>query len=98
MNQIALKLYPNQPGFKKRGTSEAAAKAVKPMDEINRQKVLECLRLFGPMTCIDIAHALQMDKTSVRPRVSQLFEVGLIVENGRSYENSRSGETIWRVK
>ncbi len=48
----------------------------------NRLKVLEALQAYGPATAIEIAKTLWWDKTSVRPRLCELRDMGLVTATG----------------
>jgi hypothetical protein len=93
------KRYPHQPGSKERGgTSEAAARGISPAAPYLRGRVLACLRDRGPATPDECAARLDLDILSVRPRLSELARLGLIVKTGERRPN-RSGAmaNVWRV-
>lgn len=81
MNQIALKLYPNQPGFKKRGTSERAAKAIAEGVHRVHMQILEVLSVYE-MTSIEVSYALQKSRDYIKPRCSELKAMGYAEETG----------------
>lgn len=60
--------------------------------EDSRRDVLCSLAAHGPCTTRQLAQLSQRDILSVRPRITELKEVGLVVLAGRE-----SGEGIYRV-
>jgi predicted Rossmann fold nucleotide-binding protein DprA/Smf involved in DNA uptake len=90
--------YPYMPGSKERGgTSEAAAQAIAPAASYLRGRVLASLREH-PATADECASRLDLDILSVRPRLSELSRLGLIVKTGERRAN-RSGAlaNVWRA-
>lgn len=99
MTQTALKLiYPNQPGFKKRGTSSRAAREMANKAPTLRDRCLEVLQHYE-FTPDEVAHALQVSILAIRPRISELSKMGLIEETG-GYRENDSGKiaTVYRAK
>lgn len=77
----------------------------------DRASVLEALQLHGPATTRDLARAMEWDVLSVRPRVTELVQLGLAElvpeQDGRvsregSYRALSTAEAealfIWRQK
>lgn len=90
--------YPNSPGWKKRGTSSEAARAIKPHANTLRNQVLEVLQ-HEEMTADEAAAAIGKTPFSVRPRITELFRLGLIEETGvRRLNDSGSFAAVWRAK
>lgn len=83
--------YPNYAGPKAKGTSSEAATRIEKSGkaEILRIRVLAALDI--PATSKELAHAMQTDLLSVRPRLSELKARGLIKETGER----RHGESEW---
>jgi hypothetical protein len=81
--------YPHQPGFKKPGTSEAAAKEMAGRAPRLRDRIIDCLRRYGPMTPDEAADRLGVSILSARPRFSELARMGIIVPTG---ERRKCGE------
>jgi len=92
-------VYPRVPGWKARGPSEQAARAVKASAKTLRDQVLELL-IRRPLTADECAAALHADVLSVRPRLSELVAQHLIEDAGQRRTNHRSGKpaTVWRAK
>ncbi len=89
-------LYPpHGAGFKgeRGGTSEEAAKAIALSVTGRRREVLEFLRTKAaePMTADEIAVALQRSILSIRPRVSELYQMGLVEPHSTRGRNESSG-------
>ena len=90
--------YPESPGFKRRGTSERAAREVKPRQRSAWQQVLEVLRQYD-MTSDEIASALNRSILFVRPRLSELVKLGRIEDSGvRRTNDSGQLATVWKIK
>jgi len=53
-------------------------------DKLNpsRKKVHDGFHNFGPATAVEMAAKLGMDKCSTRPRVTELYHLGLLVPTG----------------
>lgn len=81
--------YPNRPGFKQYGTSQEAADAIEPHADTLRGKALAAIRAAGPdgLTADEVADCLDRSVLSIRPRISELLEVGLIERNGHRRKN-----------
>lgn len=98
MNQLDLFSYPNSPGWKAQETSRRAAMKMKKFDSGIRAMALNQIRQ-KPMTADEVAEELALPVTSVRPRVSQLAKLGLIVDTGIRKENEAGNPMIvWRIK
>lgn len=85
-----MSVYPDRPGYKRRGTSSMAAEHIVARAEVIRRRVVELLRTAGPKSPDQAAEALNESILSVRPRFSELVADGWIEETGRTVEN-RSG-------
>jgi hypothetical protein len=90
--------YPHGPGYKRSGTSSAAARHV--ADTATRLR-MDVLREFtaGEWTADQIATRIGRSILSVRPRVSELSALGKIEPTGERRKNE-SGMTaaVWRVR
>lgn len=91
--------YPNAPGFKGKrgGPSEQAAKRIAPIVTGRKREVLAFLATKAPepMTADEIARHLQRTPFSIRPRVSELHQMGL-VEPVPVRGRNESGLSAWR--
>lgn len=90
--------YPDTPGWKAPGTSQAAAEAISERAPAIRDRVLEYIRQHAGVTADEVAAALGMSVLTIRPRVSELRRRGDIEPTGERFCNS-SGMTAnaWRV-
>jgi uncharacterized membrane protein len=72
-------------------TSAAAAEAVEPRRGSQRANILEALRLAGGtgLTRTEIAQAVDLSENTVRPRVLELVDDGLVAETVREREGRR---------
>jgi len=57
-----------------------------------RQIVHDRLAIHSPCTAIELAAAMQWDKTSIRPRLTELQQAGLAEPTGER----RNCEHVWR--
>lgn len=98
MKQLDIFSYPNAPGWKRRGTSRAAARAMKPRAPTLRDMALGLLSKQA-LTADEVANALKVSVLSVRPRITELFKLGLIDETGERRANeSGLKAAVWRAK
>jgi hypothetical protein len=91
--------YPDQPGFKARDTetSRQAAKSSGGTAELLRSQVLEALRRHC-MTADEVAQFIKHDILGVRPRLSELKEMGKIAATDQRRPNkSGKNAVVWRV-
>lgn len=97
-NAYAAASYPEGPGCKTGGTSQAAAVEMAETAETIRDRVLDLLRDY-PMTADLVATQLELSILSVRPRLSELRAMGLIVDTGRRGTNTSGKRAIvWMAK
>jgi predicted ArsR family transcriptional regulator len=91
-------LYPAIPGSQPRDTSEAAADSMRDSAPTLRAKALEVIRR-RPSTADEVAYALDVTVLSARPRVTELFKMGLIEDSGDRRPNSSGrNAVVWRMK
>jgi predicted ArsR family transcriptional regulator len=90
--------YPQAPGYRQTDTSKAAADSMKPTSALLQGCVVAALTRHGPMTADECAIALNLDKLSVRPRLTELKEAGRVEDTGtrRRNESGRSA-IVWRL-
>lgn len=86
--------YPNAPGYRHTDTSKAAARSVAPSTILLRDKVLACLREHFFMTADECAVHLNIDKLSIRPRFTELRELGEISDTGDRRANDSGRKAI----
>jgi predicted ArsR family transcriptional regulator len=90
--------YPNAPGYRQTETSKAAAESMKADAGLIRSAVVAALQRHGPMTADQCAVALTLDKLSVRPRLSELRELGRVEDSGERRSNASGRSAIvWRL-
>jgi hypothetical protein len=95
--------YPDAPGFKRCGTSEAAARSVKKRADRLRVMVLDQVTKAGDygITCDECADALGEEDGSIRPRFSELStakegHIPKVKESGRRRMGRRGKMiTVW---
>jgi predicted HTH transcriptional regulator len=89
--------YPNQPGARRTKTSRAAAKSVAPKVPRLRDRVLAVLKQT-PMTPDECAGRLGESVLAIRPRVTELKKLGLIVDTGQTRLNaSKLKASVFKV-
>ena len=88
--------YPQSAGWKRRETSRQAAEHVPA--SILRAKVLAEFERQNYMTADECADSLGIDKLSIRPRVSELSNMGKVMDAGFRRQNA-SGKSaiVWRL-
>lgn len=86
--------YPHSPGFKGRiETGRDGARAFAPKLAARQAEALDALRQHGPATADAIAAHLERHWYVVRPRFSELRELGLIVDTGERQPTEFGGKT-----
>jgi predicted ArsR family transcriptional regulator len=78
--------YPNRPGYKRDGTSKAAAQAVKDKAPTIRDQVLSLLKRQD-CTPDEAAAILGLSILTVRPRFSELSRMHCIIKTGSKRRN-----------
>lgn len=94
-----MEAYPNAPGFKASGTSEAAAMSMAASAMSIRDQVLRCVQesLIG-LTPDECAKKLKLTVLTVRPRFTELQAKGLIVKSGEKRRNaSKKMAVVWKA-
>ena len=86
-------VYPQAPGFKKRETSRQAAEGLVLSVANLRDLVLAEIRR-RPGTADDIAKRLKIDRLSIRPRLSELSNLGMVFDTGAREENASGKKAI----
>lgn len=89
--------YPYTPGYKKPGTSQESAHATKPRAATLRARVLEALAA-EELTADECAAKLKETPFSIRPRFSELLQLGKIEDAGYRRTNPTSGHSacVWK--
>ena len=90
--------YPSAPGYKRGGTSKAAADSMHEKAPTLRQKVLDVL-FHEDLTADECAAEIGRSRLSIRPRLAELARLGKIVDTGETRANVESGKqaTVWRA-
>lgn len=94
------RVYPSAPGFRRRGTSSAAAEANVTRAERLRVLVLHEIKRAGKrgLTADEVAGKLGESVLSIRPRVSELFRKNKVAESGERRMNaSGSRASVWII-
>jgi hypothetical protein len=90
--------YPNNPGFKSRGTSSIAARRIARHATALRDRVYDFLRTNYPasFTPDEIAERLGVSILSTRPRVTELLRRGVIIktDSRRPNESGMSATAV----
>lgn len=94
-------VYPEHPGFKSRETSRLAADGIASVAPRLRDKVLAAI-MDAPngLTADEVADKIKATPFSIRPRVSELARMGLIVDTMQRRYNATSGRIaiVWRAR
>lgn len=69
-------------GFQKTDTSRAAADEIAPKATSIREQVFDLLKNSAPLSTEEIADQLSRPYVSVQPRLSELQNVGKVVDSG----------------
>ena len=89
--------YPNAPGYKRGGTSKAAADSMMAKAPTLRQKVLDVL-FHQDLTADECAAEVGKSLLSIRPRLTELLALGKIADTGETRTNdSGKKATVWRA-
>lgn len=96
-SQLSIFDYPNSPGYKTGGTSKAAAIKMRARAPTLRERCLEVLQHYA-FTSDEVAHSLGESILSIRPRISELYRMGLIYDTGTRRSNeSDILATVWKA-
>lgn len=87
--------YPHEPGYKENETSREAAEAIAADAPTLRGITLAYIRQHPGLTADQIATALNKSVLTIRPRVSELRRMGLIINLGRGRNRSGHGAHTW---
>lgn len=77
-----------------RDTEREAAEKVAPRAKAMRVRVLAMIYRLQSATCDEIAAAMDMKVTQIRPRVTQLAQLGFIEDSGERRKNADGNTTI----
>lgn len=92
------KPYPETPGFKDFGASRDAAKATLSRAASLQDRVVDCLRRHGPATADEVAERIGASILGIRPRMSELFDIGMIEKTEERRKNaSGMSASVWRL-
>lgn len=88
--------YPYEAGYRDTDTSREAAERVDA--GTLRGKVLDAIRAHGPLTADETADRLRLDKLSIRPRCTELRELGKLEDSGvRRLNASGRRAIVWEL-
>jgi predicted ArsR family transcriptional regulator len=90
--------YPSVPGFKARDTAREAAESLKPKAPLVRDKILQLMASpHAEFTADEAASMLGLPILTVRPRFSELANMGKLVDSGvRRRNDSGKNAIAWR--
>lgn len=89
--------YPSTPGSKTTGPSADSARKVAGVADILRLKVMALLKREH-LTADEVAEQLGETVLSIRPRVSELKRMGMVIATGaRRFNASGHSATVWRA-
>ena len=90
--------YPHRPGWKRTDTSRDAAAVFGFIALTMRDQCLAALQEDGPATSDEIAVKIGRPYMSVRPRLTELQAMGLVVDSGQRRLNPQRVRTVvWRL-
>ena len=89
--------YPETPGYKRGGTSKAAADSMNQKAPSLRQQVLDVL-FHQDLTADECAAEVGKSVLSIRPRLTELLALGKIAETDLlRFNSSGKKATVWRA-
>lgn len=89
--------YPETPGYKRGGTSKAAAGSMRQKSPTLRQQVLDVL-FHQDLTADECAAEVGKSVLSIRPRLTELLALGKIAETDLlRFNSSGKKATVWRA-
>jgi len=95
--ELNFTAYPNTPGYKKSGTSRAAAFSIRLKAPSLRDIVLDELT-HRDLTADECADELGRSLLSIRPRFTELLRLGKIADTGITRKNASGKQaTVWRA-
>lgn len=97
--ELDFNRYPHKPGWKGRATSRAAAKAMADKAPTLRDQCLSIFEFYcTDATADEVAERLEKSLLAIRPRITELARLGLIVDSGERRKNA-SGKMaiVWRA-
>lgn len=90
--------YPETPGYKRGGTSKAAADSMREKAPTLRDYVYNALIRYGNKTADECAELMGCSLLSIRPRFTELLRLGKIADTGETRHNdSGKKATVWRA-
>jgi hypothetical protein len=93
-----ISTYPECPGHKVGGTSEAAAAEIKPSAKVLQVRVFSMLK-HRDLTADECADLMGESILSIRPRFSELKRIGMIHDSGERRKNaSGKSAVVWTAK
>jgi predicted ArsR family transcriptional regulator len=90
--------YPDEPGFKEGDTSREAAEDMALRAGTLRRRAYDFIVRHPHYTADEIAAALGETVLAIRPRISELRNKGLIVNDGRGTNSSGKAAHLWVAK
>lgn len=95
--QLSFLDYPEDPGFKARDTSRAAAEGMRQAAKPLRERVFDAIKA-SPATPEEVAKRLGVPLMNVRPRTTELSRAHRIEDSGKRRKASGGRQAIvWRA-
>lgn len=93
---FSIPTYPSEPGAKVPGTSTEAAHKMQNRASALRDKVESLFLTGATLTADECAEALHENVLAIRPRLSELVKMGLLVNTGERRKNaSGMSASVW---
>jgi len=91
--------YPDRPGHRNTDTSVAAAVAMVGKAPPLRERVIDALRKYGPLTSFEIAARTGVSYRAIQPRTSELRARGKITDSGARRRDPETGKLaiVWEI-
>lgn len=86
--------YPGSPGSQDRGTSRAAADAIRPAAATLRAKALDVVERSNGLTADEVAGRLGLSILSIRPRLTELARMQKVRDSGTRRRNVSGRQAI----
>jgi predicted HTH transcriptional regulator len=79
--------YPHAPGWKAQDTAIEAARLIESRADTLRAKAYELFKRGFELTPDECAKRLREEKLAIRPRITELFKMNLIIDSGERRRN-----------
>jgi len=89
--------YPHSPGYKEGETSREAAESMEERAPTLRQRAFEYICRFPLHTADEVAKGLKETPYAIRPRITELRKMKMVVNDGRGKNKSGRPAHRWRA-